>query len=118
MSNTISIHKKHVVEYAHSSFFNYRMDQLSYLFNILDVEYSCFDNCANEETRFEVEVESLKEGLEKLKKYKDGESSEKLNKLFSDNFYQPEPLDRVIKCFEWMLSNYDKNHDWIYIEFM
>lgn len=117
MSNTISIHKKHVVEYAHSSFFKNGTERLHELFNILGVEYTYGDDDYYE-TSFEVEVESLKEGLEKLKKYKEGEPIEKLDRWFDKFFYSAEPLDRVIECFEWMLSNYDKNHDWIYIEFI
>lgn len=72
MSRTISVMKKREVEYGNTRAFNYGLYTLRDILDALFVEHHLVDDEDGDCAELRVDAESLKKGIEDLRKIKDG----------------------------------------------
>ena len=120
MSNSMYIHKKHVVEYASSGQFNWGMDKLHHLLDASNITYSIVnDTCPEYDEDFSIPKSDIREGIENLNKIKDGEKPDFfdidfLNQCLEESGYT---LQKWIDTLQWMLDNSDPNNEDVFVEF-
>lgn len=121
MSNTMHIHKKHVIEYASSGMFNWATDKLHYLLDASEITYSVADDdCPEYDKNFDIPKGEVQDAIKALEQIENGEECE----LDIDTEDLTDCLDNCHltisewkKVLQWMLDNSDPKHDSIYVEF-
>lgn len=121
MSNTMHIHKKHVVKYASSGQFNWGMDKLHNLLDATQITYSVVnEDCPEYDENFSIPKDEIKEGIEALTAI----DQKKECKLDIDVDDLSDALDAASytlyewrDTLQWMLDNSDPNCDDVFVEF-
>ena len=123
MVQSLNVAKKHIVEYSNSGWF-YGYEGSKYfhkLLSLLDIHYSSQTDNPEYETDFEVERESLNQGLEKLQTIARGGEVDWVDAEDVTNILEKAYLtiSECIDCFKWLLNKSDKENekDWIFVSF-
>ena len=114
MAEGLNLHKKHIINYDESGWFNGNVFDFTNILRELGVNF-----WQNEDgTEIEIDRESLKGGIVTLKAIDKGNVDD------VDVDYIAEMLDNesmtlaeLIVCFEWLRDKSDQSHDKIYVSY-
>ena len=113
MGLRLSVAKKYEVEYGETAAFNWKVSELHYLLDALDVYYTGEEY----DQTFEVNKDEFQKGIDKLKNFDtlSNEEKESIAYCLSELEYT---VDEALQVFEWFIKEADPNRDYLHFSFL
>lgn len=112
MAEGLNLHKKHIINYDESGWFNGNVFDFTDILRELSVKF--WQNEGG--TEIEINRDSLKGGITILKHLDEADDID-VNFIAKSLDKENMTLVELIECFEWLCNRSDQSHDTIYVSY-